>query len=216
MSMGPKPGGGSTFDAGSRAERRRGERIDRLTRPRMADITDRPFAAWRAVAEAEVAVSQETLSVVIDGTLPKGDVFSISELAGVMGGKRAADLVPLVHPIALTELLVNAAPDRASGSIRIRVEAASVGPVGVEMEALTAAAVAALTVYDMVRDGEPGAIIRAVRLISSTCDDEDEYRRVGDGPEGARPQRGARIAGRVGPSRNPHVTSRPNPHHRAP
>ncbi len=213
MSMDPKSGGG-TFDAGSRAERRRGERVDRLTRPRMADITDRPVYAWRAVAEAEVAVSQETLSAIIDGTLPKGDVFSISELAGVMGGKRAADLVPLVHPIALTELLVNATPDRSSGCVRIRVEAAAVGPVGVEMEALTAAGVAALTVYDMVREGEPGASVRAVRLISSTCGDEDEYRRIGDGPEGGRPQRGARIAGRVGPSRNPHVTPRPNSHHR--
>ena len=118
----------------------------------MTDVTNRPTTASRAVAEAEVGMAQETLSAVIDGAIAKGDVLSVAELAGVMAGKRAADLIPLVHPAGLSHLLVNAAPDRAASAVRIRVETAALGPTGVEMEAMTAAAVAALTVYDMIRD----------------------------------------------------------------
>ncbi len=165
MSSDGKPGE-SAFEDGSRAERRRGGHVDRVGRPRMADVTGQPVIARRAVAEAEVAVSQETLSAIVDGTNPKGDVLSVAELAGVMAGKRASDLIPLCHPVALTDLLVRAVPDRAAGLIRIRVETAAIGPGGVEMEALTAAAVAALTVYDMVRDVDPSAAVRGIKLLS--------------------------------------------------
>ncbi len=99
---------------------------------------------------------------------PKGDVLGVAELAGVMGAKRTSDLIPLCHPLALTDLVVAITPDRAAGVLRIRAEAATTGPTGVEMEAMTAASVAALTVYDMVKGVERGVEIRSVRLVSKT------------------------------------------------
>lgn len=193
-----KPGESGVFDEGSRAERRRSTHFERTRRPRMTDVTNRPTTASRAVAEAEVGMAQETLSAVIDGAIAKGDVLSVAELAGVMAGKRASDLIPLAHAAGLTELVVNAVPDRAAGAVRIRSETAAVGATGVDMEALTAAAVAALTVYDMVRDLEPEAAIRSVRLVSATAGEQDAWRRQSDPGSGQKPPRGARIAGRVG------------------
>ena len=143
----------------------------------MVDVSDKPATARRAVAEAFVALSPETLSLVIDGANPKGDVLGVAELAGVMGGKRTAELIPLCHPLALTDLVVSVTPDRAAGGLRIKAEAATTGPTGVEMEALTAASVAALTIYDMVKGVERGVEIRAIRLISKTGGKSGEWRR---------------------------------------
>jgi len=171
----------------------------------MTDVTDQPVGARRAVADAEVAVSHETLSAIIDGTNPKGDVLSVAELAGVMAGKRTSDLIPLCHPVALTDLLVRAVPDRAAGVVRIRVETATIGTSGVEMEALTAAAVAALTVYDMVREMDRSAAIGGVKLVSRSGADGDVWQRSEETVSGPRPRapRGARVAGRIasGPPR---------------
>ena len=138
--MDPKPA--------PRAERRRLTHVDRSGRPRMVDVTSKPITERRAVAEAFVAMSPETLSLVIDGSTPKGDVLGVAELAGVMAGKRTSELIPLCHPIALTSLVVTATPDRSEGGLRIRAEAATSGQTGVEMEALTAASVAALYAWD--------------------------------------------------------------------
>ena len=165
----------------------------------MADVTNRPAIASRAVADAEVAMAQETLSAIIDGAIAKGDVLSVAELAGVIAGKRAADLIPLVHAAGLTQLLVNATPDRATSSVKIRAETAAMGPTGVEMEAMTAAAVAALTIYDMIREIEPGAVVRSVRLVSSSVGEFEEWRRSGEPVDVPRPPKGARTAGRIGP-----------------
>ena len=93
-----------------RAERRRLTHVDRGGRPRMVDVSAKPPTARRAVAEAEVAVSPETLSLVIDGGGAKGDVLTVAELAGVMGGKRTAELIPLCHPLPLTDLVVSVTP----------------------------------------------------------------------------------------------------------
>jgi cyclic pyranopterin phosphate synthase len=166
----------------------------------MVDVSDKPSTARRAVAEALVAVSPETMSMVIDGGGPKGDVLGVAELAGVMGGKRTSDLIPLCHPLALTDLVVAVTPDRGAGVLRIRAEAATTGPTGVEMEALTAASVAALTIYDMVKGVERGVEIRAVRLISKTGGKSGEWHRPAEerpagGPDARRP--GDRVAGRV-------------------
>jgi len=183
-----------------RAERRRLTHVDRRGRPRMVDVSTKPSTARRAVAEAEVVVSAETMSLVIDGGNAKGDVLTVAELAGVMGGKRTSDLIPLCHPIALTDLVVAITPDRAVGVLRIRAEAATTGPTGVEMEALTAASVAALTVYDMVKGVERGVEIRGVRLLSKTGGKSGSWHRPPAGEESPRPQRkpGDRMAGRVG------------------
>jgi len=167
----------------------------------MAETTDRPITAHRAAAEAEVSMEQETISAIVDGSIAKGDVLSVAELAGVIGGKRTGDLIPLAHPAGLTQLVVSAAPDRAAGAVRIRTETAGLGQSGVEIEALTAAAVAALTVYDMIRDIDPGAAIRSVRLVSSSDGEADEWRRPSGPGDSQGPPKGVRAAGRITPSR---------------
>lgn len=184
-----------------RTERRRLTHVDRGGRPRMVDVSAKPPTSRRAVAECEVAVSAETLSLVIDGGGAKGDVLTVAELAGVMGGKRTAELIPLCHPLALTDLVVSVTPDRAASALRIRAEAATVGPTGVEMEAMTAASIAALTVYDMVKGVERGVEIRSLRLVAKSGGKSGEWTRAAG--EGPRPRRrpGDRIAGRVGPGR---------------
>jgi cyclic pyranopterin phosphate synthase len=184
----------------TRAERRRLTHVDRGGRPRMVDVSAKPPTARRAVAEAEVAVAPETLSLVIDGTAAKGDVLTVAELAGVMGGKRTSELIPLCHPIGLTDLLVTITPDRVASVLRVRAEAATTGPTGVEMEAMTAAAVAALTVYDMVKGVERGVEIRGLRLVSKTGGKSGEWHRPQQGADAPRRARkpGERMAGRVG------------------
>ena len=184
----------------TRAERRRLTHVDRTGRPRMVDVSEKPPTARRAVAEAFVALSPETLSLVIDGNAVKGDVLGVAELAGVMGGKRTAELNPLCHPIPLTDLVVAVTPDRAAGGLRIRAEAATTAPTGVEMEALTAASVAALTVYDMVKGVERGVEIRGIRLVSKIGGKSGEWHRErAAGPAEAAPKRrpGDRVAGRI-------------------
>jgi cyclic pyranopterin phosphate synthase len=171
----------------------------------MVDVGAKPATARRAVAEAFVTLAPETLSLVIDGGAAKGDVLGVAELAGVMGGKRTAELIPLCHPIALTDLVVSVTPDRAAGGLRIRAEAATTGPTGVEMEALTAASVAALTVYDMVKGVERGVEIQGLRLVSKSGGQSGEWRRDtgasagAAGQAGSRPGRkpGERSAGRI-------------------
>ena len=187
-----------------RSERRRLTHVDRSGRPRMVDVSGKPATARRAVAEASVALSHETMSLVIDGGGPKGDVLGVAELAGVMAAKRTSDLIPLCHPLPLTDLVVAITPDRAAGVLRIRAEAATTGPTGVEMEALTAASVAALTVYDMVKGVERGVEIRSVRLVSKSGGKTGEWTRPADGgsePERAALRPGDRVAGRVGSKR---------------
>ncbi len=185
----------------TRPERRRLTHVDRAGRPRMVDVSDKPATARRAVAEALVTMGQETLSLIIDGGGPKGDVLSVAELAGVMGGKRTSDLIPLCHPLALTDLVVRVTPDRVAGGLRIRAEAATTGPTGVEMEALTAAAIAALTAYDMVKGVERGVEIRSIALLSKSGGRSGEWNRDGGAPrtrsEGPRRPVGARAAGRI-------------------
>ncbi len=169
----------------------------------MVDVTAKPPTARRAVAEAEVVLAPETMSLVIDGGAAKGDVLTVAELAGVMGGKRTSELIPLCHPIGLTDLVVQVTPDRAAGVLRIRAEAATTGPTGVEMEALTAVSVAALTVYDMVKGAERGVEIRSIHLLSKTGGKSGDWHRGtaaggdrdGSGTRKLRP--GERVAGRM-------------------
>lgn len=170
----------------SRRERRRLTHVSRSGRPRMVDVSDKPFTARRAVAEAFVSVEQETLTAIIDGQIGKGDVLTVAEMAGVMGAKRTAELIPLCHPIALTDLVVEITPERATSGLRIRATAATVAPTGVEMEALTAASVAALTVYDMVKGVDRSALIRDIRLLEKSGGKSGEWRR----PEQAADQAG--------------------------
>ena len=173
----------------------------------MVDVSAKPVTARRAVAEATVSMSAETLSLVIDGGGPKGDVLGVAELAGVMGGKRTSELIPLCHPLPLTDLQVSITPERAGGLLRIRAEAATTGQTGVEMEAMTAASVAALTVYDMVKGVERGVTIGAVRLIAKSGGKSGDWVRHDppghDGSPATGHQPGARAAGRIAKSPRP-------------
>jgi cyclic pyranopterin monophosphate synthase len=179
-----------------RAQRRRAGQVGRVPRPRMTDLTEAPAMPRRAVAEAEVAMSQEALSAIVDGVLAKGDVLSTAELAGVMAGKRTAELLPLAHQTPLTNMLVQASPDRAAGVVRIRTETAATAGTDVEMEALTAAAVAALAVCDMIRDMDRGAEVRWVRIVSSTGSAAGTWQRPMDSHDRPKPHH-ARGAGRI-------------------
>lgn len=151
----------------------------------MVDVSDKPATARRAVAEAFVTLEQETMTLIIDGQMTKGDVLTVAEMAGVMGGKRTAELIPLCHPIPLTDLVVEITPDRSAGGLRIRATAATVAATGVEMEALTAATVAALTVYDMVKSADRSAAIRDVQLLEKSGGKSGEWRRPAGAPSAA-------------------------------
>ncbi len=187
-----------------RAERRRLTHVDRRGRPRMVDVSEKAPTARRAVAEGEVACSQETLTLVIDGGGPKGDVLTVAELAGVMGAKRTSELIPLCHPLPLTDVVVRITPDRTASAFRIHAEAATTGPTGVEMEALTAVSVAALTLYDMVKGVEKGVEIRGIRLVAKSGGTSGDWSRAAGpvetvGPRAARPRavRGPARAGGI-------------------
>src|SRR4051812_11582236 len=184
-----------------RAERRRLTHVDRRGRPRMVDVSEKPPTARRAVAEAEAAIAPDTMSLVIDGGGSKGDVLTVAELAGVMGGKRTSELIPLCHPLPLTDLVVGITPDRAASVLRIRAEAATTAQTGVEMEAMTAASVAALTIYDMVKGVERGVEIRGVRLVSKTGGKSGEWTREAGGGERPKRRPGDRTKGRIGGGR---------------
>lgn len=164
----------------------------------MVDVSEKPPTARRAVAEGFLALEQQTISLIVDGGLTKGDVLTVAELAGVLGGKKTPDLIPLAHPIPLTDLKVEITPDRHAGGLRIRATAATVGPTGVEMEALTAVAVAALAAYDMVKSVDRSAAIREIRLLEKSGGKSGDWRRD-EGPARPAPTspRPRRSAGRI-------------------
>ena len=138
----------------------------------MVDVSDKPATPRRAVAEATVKMDQETLTLVIDGGGPKGDVLSVAELAGIMAAKRTAELIPLCHPLPLTEMTVEITPDRKAGTLVITRQRATTAQTGVEMEAMTAVSVAALTVYDMVKSADRFVTINGIRLMEKSGGNE--------------------------------------------
>ena len=142
--------------------------LDASGRARMVDVGDKPATERRAIARAVVRVSPETASKVLAGDAPKGDVLGVARIAGIQAAKRTAELIPLCHPLALTFVGVEGAVHAEAGSIVLTAEARTTGPTGVEMEAMTAASVAALTVYDMVKGIERGAEIGEVVLLEKS------------------------------------------------
>ena len=151
--------------------------LDSQGSARMVDIGDKPVTERRALARATVRVSPQTARLVADGDAPKGDVIATARIAGIQGGKRTSELIPLCHPLSLTFLGVEGVIDTAAGEIVLTAEARTTGPTGVEMEALTAASVAALTVYDMVKGVEKGAEIAEVVLLEKSGGRSGDYRR---------------------------------------
>ncbi len=146
---------------------------------RMVDVGAKPESERRARAEALVRMSPQTAEALRRGDAPKGDVLGTARLAGIQAAKRTGELIPLAHPLPLTFADVRASVDAVEGTVRIQAEARVVGRTGVEMEAMTAAAVAALTVYDMVKGLERGVRIERIELIEKTGGRSGTWRRDG-------------------------------------
>jgi cyclic pyranopterin monophosphate synthase len=151
--------------------------LDAEGHARMVDVGNKPATDRRAVARAVVRVSPETARAVHAGDAPKGDVLGTARIAGIQAAKRTSELIPLCHPLAISFVGVEGAVDVEGGEIVLTAEARTTGPTGVEMEALTAAAVAALTVYDMVKGIERGAEIAEVALLEKSGGRSGVWRR---------------------------------------
>ncbi len=139
--------------------------IDDAGRARMVDVSAKADTARVAVARGSVRMQPETLALIQSGGMPKGDVIATARLAGVMAAKRTHELIPLCHPLLLTDIDVEITPDEAAPSLEISATVRTTGKTGVEMEAMTAVSVAALTVYDMCKAVERGIRIEGVRLV---------------------------------------------------
>ena len=132
---------------------------------RMVDVGAKPATRRAAIAEGWIRLLPATLELILTGGHQKGDVLGIARVAGIMGAKRTADLVPLCHPLALTHIRVDLEPERETSRVRCRARVETLGQTGVEMEALCAAQVALLTLYDMCKAVDKGMSIEAVRLV---------------------------------------------------
>ena len=140
--------------------------VDERGAARMVDVGGKPATARRAVARGMLTLSPDTVALVRDGRAPKGDVLAAARIAGIMAAKRTSELIPLAHPLPLTEVTVDlAVEDRG---VAIEASASTTAQTGVEMEALTAVAVAGLTLYDMLKAVERGARLTDVRLVEKS------------------------------------------------
>jgi cyclic pyranopterin phosphate synthase len=151
--------------------------LDATGSARMVDVSAKPDTDRRALARAVVRVSPQTAALVAAGDAPKGDVIGTARIAGIQAGKRTSELIPLCHPLALSHLGVDGEIDADRGEIVLTAEARTTGPTGVEMEALTAVSVAALTVYDMVKGVQRGAEIASVVLLEKSGGRSGEWHR---------------------------------------
>jgi cyclic pyranopterin phosphate synthase len=142
--------------------------LDASGTARMVDVGDKPETQRVAIARAVVHLSPQTTKLVQAGDAPKGDVLGVARIAGIQAAKKTSELIPLCHPLALSFVGVDGEIDTEAGTITLTAEARTTGPTGVEMEALTAASVAALTVYDMVKGVERGACISSIELLEKS------------------------------------------------
>lgn len=139
--------------------------FDAEGRAQMVDVSGKAVTDRVAVAEVFVVMRAETLALVVEGRAKKGDVLGVARLAGIMAAKRTADLIPLCHPLPITKVTVDLVADPDLPGVRIEATVKTTGQTGVEMEALTAASVAALTVYDMLKAAEKSMVIEGLRVI---------------------------------------------------
>jgi cyclic pyranopterin phosphate synthase len=149
--------------------------LDAEGRARMVDVGDKPSSQRTARAVARLMASPETLDIVRSGSAKKGDVITVSEIAGVMGAKKTADLIPLCHPLPLSKINVKIAIEETC--LRVTTETRTHGQTGVEMEALTAAGVAALTLYDMLKAVDKSMTIEGLRLLEKTGGVSGDFKR---------------------------------------
>ena len=146
-------------------------------RAKMVDVSGKAKTARAAVAWGTVALSAETFALVRDGKMEKGDVLAVAQVAGILGAKRTAELIPMCHPVGLTAVDISFALDENTHSIGVKATAKCVGETGVEMEALTAVSVAALTVYDMCKSAQRDIVIGEIKLISKSGGKSGDWKR---------------------------------------
>jgi cyclic pyranopterin phosphate synthase len=138
--------------------------LDESGRARMVDVTAKDDTVREAVAKGSVRMKAETLALIQSGGVPKGDVLAVAQVAGVMAAKRTHELIPMCHPLLLSAIDVRLEPDEKESAVRITATVRTTGKTGVEMEALTAVSVAALTIYDMCKAVDRGMRVEGVRL----------------------------------------------------
>lgn len=141
--------------------------FDAAGQAHMVDVSAKPATARQAVAEGCVIMSAETLALA-QGGAAKGDVLGVARLAGIMGAKRTADLIPLCHPLPITKVALDLTPDASLPGVRVTATVRTAGQTGVEMEALTAVSIACLTIYDMLKAAEKGMRIEGIRLLTKS------------------------------------------------
>ncbi len=143
---------------------------------RMVDVSEKAVTTRTAVAEGFVSMMPQTLDMILDGTAPKGDVLATARISGIMGAKKTADLIPLCHPLPLTQVTIDFTPSREPCGLRVEATAKVDGKTGVEMEALTAVTVACLTLYDMCKAVDRAMSFSGIRLIEKTGGRSGDYR----------------------------------------
>jgi cyclic pyranopterin phosphate synthase len=161
------------------ASRRKLTHIGRRGEARMVDVSAKPPTERVAIAEGRVIMQGTTLDLVLSGDAKKGDVLGAARIAGIMAAKRTHELIPLCHPLALSKVEVDIAPDKKLPGLVVRATVLVTGNTGVEMEALTAVSVACLTIYDMVKAVERGMRIEGVRLLEKRGGKSGDYRAPG-------------------------------------
>jgi cyclic pyranopterin phosphate synthase len=150
--------------------------IDTKGEARMVDVTAKPATERTAVAEGRVVMSKATLALIISGDAKKGDVLGTARVAGIMAAKRTSDLIPLCHPLTLSNVTLDISPDNTLPGYIVRATVKVTGPTGVEMEALTAVSVACLTIYDMIKAVERGVRIEGIHLVEKKGGKSGRYR----------------------------------------
>jgi len=149
--------------------------VDEQGRARMVDVGEKASSARLAIAVGEVQMQPETLALIRAGTLKKGDALSVAQVAGIQAAKRTAELIPFCHPVPLEHIAIEFELDDELPGVHIRATARCSAKTGVEMEALTAVSVAALTIYDMAKSAEKGMRIANIRLIKKTGGKSGDY-----------------------------------------
>ncbi|BCW89424.1 Cyclic pyranopterin monophosphate synthase [Alphaproteobacteria bacterium SO-S41] len=171
--------------------------VDEAGRAAMVDVTDKTDTDRVAVAAAFIALQPETLAAIAEGSIAKGDVTAAARIAGIMAAKKTSELIPLCHPLMLTGVKIEIAPREDGAGLTIEATAKVRGPTGVEMEALTAASVAALTIYDMVKAVDREAVIGDIRLLSKSGGKSGDFERDGEpAPAPARVPEPAKLVSR--------------------
>jgi cyclic pyranopterin phosphate synthase len=140
--------------------------LDEKGKARMVDVTAKDATAREAIAQGKVLMHKDTISLIERGQIPKGDVYGVAKIAGIMAAKKTSDMIPMCHPLELTGVDIEFATNEALGEITIQATVKNVGRTGVEMEAMAAVSVAALTIYDMCKSADKNIILTDIKLLS--------------------------------------------------